>query len=537
MRIRFPSSAEPTLARYDPGLPKAGQGKSMIDLPNFSPLRITRKAGRATRKDLDAADHALIVTPLEFTASKSGLPHAALLQRLHARGMKRTDHRISSRLENTRATGVTIAAPKSETSAFDTLTWARETVSHCLKQDGGRLLITVVGFDEARAARLVAALVLACEAAAFSLASFKSQRKPDPAALKHVVLIAAPAAVPLAELAARAYGNNIARWFTTLPPNVLDAKNYRHLLIELAKAHGLQHEFISEKTLARRKAGAFLAVAQGNADREAGILRLSYVPRTRPTSTLALVGKGIIFDTGGNNLKPFKSMLDMHMDMQGSAVAAGLIVALAQSRAPYRVDAWLAITENRISARAYKSQDVVTASNGVTIQVVHTDAEGRMVLADTLALAARDKPDLILDFATLTGACETALTSAYSGVFTNRPATHSALIAAGSDSGERVWPFPMDADFDEALRSDVADVRQCTESGSGDHILAAKFLARFVPASQPWIHVDLSAGQRKGGLAHIPTECTGFGVGFSLSLLGDQLHFERGFAAEYAQRP
>jgi leucyl aminopeptidase len=291
---------------------------------------------------------------------------------------------------------------------------------------------------------------------------------------------------------------------------------------------------MSEKQLTRLKAGAFLAVSQGNADREAGILRLTYTPQAKSSRKLALVGKGIIFDTGGNNLKPFKNMLDMHMDMQGSAVAAGLLVALAQLRVPYRVDAWLAITENRISARAYKSQDVVTASNGTTIQVVHTDAEGRMVLADTLALAAREKPDLILDYATLTGACETALTSAYSGVFTNRPETHAALIAAGQQSGERVWPFPMDADFEEALRSDVADIRQCTESGAGDHILAAKFLARFVPAAQPWIHVDLSAGQRKGGLAHIPTECTGFGARFSLNLLIQQLRFDRGFSADVA---
>src|SRR5690606_30114197 len=117
---------------------------------------------------------------------------------------------------------------------------------------------------------------------------------------------------------------------------------------------------------------------------------------------LTLVGKGILFDTGGTNLKPFKGMLDMHMDMQGSAVALGTLVALKTLKVPYAVDAWLALTENRLSSTAYKSQDIVTAANGTSIQVIHTDAEGRMVLADALALAARDEPKLMIDYASLT---------------------------------------------------------------------------------------------------------------------------------------
>ena len=123
------------------------------------------------------------------------------------------------------------------------------------------------------------------------------------------------------------------------------------------------------------------------------------------------------------------------------------------------------------------------AANGVTIQVAHSDAEGRMVLADTLALAAREKPDLIIDFATLTGACVNALTERYSGAFTNRPQWHDAIEAAGRRSGERVWPFPMDEDYDSDLESSIADVLQCTPDSKGDHILAARFLSRFVPGA------------------------------------------------------
>jgi leucyl aminopeptidase len=212
-------------------------------------------------------------------------------------------------------------------------------------------------------------------------------------------------------------------------------------------------------------------------------------------------------------------MLDMHMDMQGSAVALGTAIALAQLKVPFAFDAWMAITENRLSAKAYKSQDVIHASNGTTIQVIHTDAEGRMVLADTLALAAREKPKLIIDYATLTGSCIAALTDRYSGVFSNREGADAVLLEAGRNSGERVWPFPMDDDFEESLKSETADIKQCAADGYGDHILAARFLMRFVPKAIAWVHVDLSAGQRKGGLAHIPTEITGFGVRYTLELL------------------
>jgi leucyl aminopeptidase len=237
--------------------------------------------------------------------------------------------------------------------------------------------------------------------------------------------------------------------------------------------------------------------------------------------SVTLVGKGICFDTGGINLKPHKSMYLMHGDMQGSAVAAGTLLALSRQRAPLAIDCWLALTENEIGPTAYRPQEVVTALNGVTIQVVHSDAEGRMALADTLALACREEPRVVLDFATLTGACVNALTERYSGVFTNRDDWQAALRDAGRASGERVWPFPMDADFDVELESKLADVLQCTLDNKGDHILAARFLSRFVPAETPWVHVDLAASERKGGLAHVPTEFTGFGVRYATHLLSD----------------
>lgn len=142
-----------------------------------------------------------------------------------------------------------------------------------------------------------------------------------------------------------------------------------------------------------------------------------------------------------------------------------------------------------------------------------------MVLADTLALAARTRPRFMLDFATLTGACVYALTERMSGVFTNRAALAEKLVAAGRESGERVWSFPFDADFDSDIDSKVADVAQCAVEGKGDHIHAARFLGRFVPQEIPWAHVDLSSATRAGGLGHVSTEVTGFGVRYALELI------------------
>jgi len=208
--------------------------------------------------------------------------------------------------------------------------------------------------------------------------------------------------------------------------------------------------------------------------------------------------------------------------MEGSAVALGTLLSLTRLGYRHPVDCWLAVTENRIGPSAYKSRDVVSAANGVTIEVIHTDAEGRMVLADTLALASSESPTMIVDYATLTGACVYALASRYSGVFSNRTDLYPLLVAAGRESGERVWGFPMDEDFEEPIESKVADIAQCAVNSEGDHIMAARFLQRFVGEDIPWVHVDLAAGHHKGGLGLIPTAVTGFGVRLTLTLLLDR---------------
>lgn len=172
-----------------------------------------------------------------------------------------------------------------------------------------------------------------------------------------------------------------------------------------------------------------------------------------------------------------------------------------------------------IGPAAYKPNDVVKTMKGKTIEVIDSDAEGRMVLSDTLWLAGTHKPDLMMDFATLTGACLRAIGTNYSGAYTNRSEWYSKIIEAGRESGERVWPFPNDKDYGRCLKSEVADIKQCRVTGGSDHIEAGYFLNEFVPETIPWVHVDLSAAESDEGLAHVETKLTGFGPRFVTSFL------------------
>ena len=308
---------------------------------------------------------------------------------------------------------------------------------------------------------------------------------------------------------------------TALPPNELTPASYRRRIRELAKSSALDIEEYDFQRLKKMGAGAFCAVAQGSDHEDAAIVHLRWQPKGElrsATKRIALVGKGICFDTGGHNLKPARYMTGMHEDMNGSAVVLGLLQAITRLNLPLAVDAWLAIAHNHLSPRAYTQNSVVKTLNGTTVEIVHTDAEGRMVLADTLTLAAKNKPQLMLDFATLTGSMHTALGSRYSGVFATSDELGRMAIDAGRQSGERVCVFPFDEDYESALDSKIADIKQCTLEGGADHILAARFLKKFTD-DRPWLHVDLSASSCTGGLGAAATDQTGFGVAWGLHFI------------------
>jgi leucyl aminopeptidase len=497
-------------------------------LPPETNPAVRRRTASASETGLARADAAaFIVGDRNPAAALATLPHAALWGSLYrnARRACKTPLLVT-RLPNARHTLAAVGFVRHGASAFERLELAGKLMRELVKPGVAALQCHAAALGAAEAAAAVEALASAALAAGAPMPHRKS--KPTPAQDLRAVDVHGGRAADLEVAAAVATGNHLARWLTTLPPNELDCLAYRRALAHLARREGWSFHFYDERALTRLGAGAFLAVARANDHRGAGIARLTYRPRgKRPRRRIGLVGKGICFDTGGINLKSHKGMYQMHGDMQGSAVAVGTLLTLARQRVPFAIDCWLALTENQIGARAYRPQEVVRAMNGVSIQVVHSDAEGRMVLADTLALAARAKPALLLDFATLTGACVNALTERYSGAFTNHASLEAPLQVAGRSSGERVWCFPMDEDFDADLDSTIADVMQCTMDSKGDHILAARFLSRFVPKDVAWAHIDLASSERKGGLAHVPTEFTGFGVRFAAQLLGDGAILDR----------
>lgn len=311
---------------------------------------------------------------------------------------------------------------------------------------------------------------------------------------------------------------NLVRHLAELPGNELRPKNYIEIVKEKLKGLPVQIEFLDQKKLKSLGANAFLAVVASNPSEPYGILHLRYRPKGAK-KTAAIVGKGLCYDTGGYNIKTGSGMFEMHRDMTGSAVAFALFQLLVKRRVNYAIDTYLALAENLISPTAYRPNDVITASNGVSIEVVDTDAEGRMALADTLVMASKPKPNLIIDFATLTGAVIRAIDTQRSGVFSNSEKLIQIAREAGDQTGERVWNFPIGGDYLKRLDSEYADILQCASGNNADHIYAATFLSQFIENDCPWLHVDLASESNKGGLGLSAREVTGYGVRLGAEVL------------------
>ncbi len=395
----------------------------------------------------------------------------------------------------------------------------RKAIKPLLDEKPETLSIAVYGDEPTREANACAAYYVTTVNAAVLPTRKKVEGKDDNQDyLKNIEIHGYQAGHNYADVNARVAGNTLCRKLSTMAPNELTPTIYREKVAKLAKEHSWKYEEFDMSALKEMGAGAFVAVGQGSEPLDAAIVHLTYAPKV-VEKHISLVGKGICFDTGGHNLKPAKYMQGMHEDMNGSAVTLGVLLAATEMQLPVKLDCWLAIAQNHIGPLAYKQNDVVTALNGMTIEIVHTDAEGRMVLADTLTLASREKPDLILDFATLTGSMHTAVTDRMSGVIGNRPALLCQAIGAGSQAGERIVAFPYEEDFDAELDSEVADIKQCTLEGGGDHMLAARFLGKFIENDVAWVHTDLSSYNRKGGLGAVQSDTNGFGVGFGLQMI------------------
>jgi leucyl aminopeptidase len=274
--------------------------------------------------------------------------------------------------------------------------------------------------------------------------------------------------------------------------------------------------------LAAAGMGSFLSVARGSHEEPRLLVLRHDPPGADGPPLLGLVGKAITYDSGGLSLKPPESLEDMKTDMAGGAAALTALGALAELETPVRAFAVVAATENMLSGHATRPGDVVRASDGTTIEINNTDAEGRLVLADALLHARTLEPAHLLDLATLTGTIEVALGTVYGGLYGNDAAWIERVRAAGERAGDPVWPMPTDAAYDRYLESNVADLKNTPERKRGSSSIAARFLARFA-GDGPWAHLDIAAvatQDRGGGLFARPGG-TGFGVRLIAELARD----------------
>ncbi len=291
----------------------------------------------------------------------------------------------------------------------------------------------------------------------------------------------------MAEVVAR---NMVAmRRLVNLPPNLLDPESFVQEAISLCQNLPIDLEVWDEARLKEEKCGALLAVASGS-DKPPRLLMMRY-RGTRSEPPVALVGKGVTFDSGGLSIKPTDSMLSMKMDMAGAATVLAIVKSAAELQLPTPLLGVVGLVENMISGRCMKLGDVITARNGKTIEMFNTDAEGRMVLADVLDVAVERNPSCIVDFATLTGACLVALGTDISGIMGNSSKLSEALQRVAKECGEWVWPLPMHPFFSEQIVGKVGDLKNMGDGRWGGATIAAKFLEEFV-AQTPWVHFDIA---------------------------------------------
>ena len=332
----------------------------------------------------------------------------------------------------------------------------------------------------------------------------------------------ARAAFKLAE--ALAEGVALTRDLVSEPANVLTPPVYAKKIRQLSR-DGINVEVLNEARLKRMGMGAIVGVAQGSQHgAHIVVMRWNGAGARGNKAPVAFVGKGVTFDTGGISIKPSAGMEDMKWDMGGSAVVVGLMRALARRNAKVNAVGVVGLVENMPSGTAQRPGDVVSSYSGQTIEILNTDAEGRLVLADALWYTqSRFKPRFMVDLATLTGAIIVSLGNYQAGLFANDEKLSRRLVAAGKAVAEPVWPMPMDDHYDKLIKSDIADMKNIGGRGGGS-VSAAKFLERFVN-KVPWAHLDIAGVTwTKEGSELVPKGGTGFGVRLLDRLVAD--HYE-----------
>jgi leucyl aminopeptidase len=324
-------------------------------------------------------------------------------------------------------------------------------------------------------------------------------------------------AVARAEVVAEAV-NQTRSWINT-PPGDLPPKAFADAAAQYAKGLKLDVEILDEKALAKGGYGGILGVGQGSAN-PPRLVRISYRP-SRAKKHVALVGKGITFDSGGLSLKPNDAMTTMKCDMSGAAAVIAAVVAVAKLAPRVAVSAYAPMAENMPSGNAQRPSDVLTMYGGKTVEVLNTDAEGRLVLADALVRASQDKADLIVDVATLTGACMVALGTRVSGIMANDDSLLDKIHDASGRAGEQMWPLPLPEELREKLDSPVADIANIGERWGGA-LSAGLFLKEFVPDGVDWAHLDIAGPAfNDKAFGYTPKGGTGAGVRTLIQIVED----------------
>jgi len=316
-------------------------------------------------------------------------------------------------------------------------------------------------------------------------------------------------------------GVNFARDLVSEPPNVLFPREYVNRLLKLKKL-GIKVTAYNEGKMKKLGMNSLLGVGQGSS-KESFLVTLEwYGNKKDKKSPLSFVGKGVCFDTGGISLKPAKFMEEMKYDMAGSAVVAGLIKSLALRKAKVNAVGVVGLVENMPGGNAQRPGDIVKAYNGKTIEVLNTDAEGRLVLADALSFTEKKfKPKFIIDLATLTGAIIISLGEEYAGLFSNNDELSKKLYDTGEKVNEKVWRLPLHKNYDKLMDSTIADIQNINYSGGAGSITAAQFLQRFIDKT-PWAHLDIAGMAFSKKAANLnPGGATGFGVRLLNQLIED----------------
>jgi len=438
---------------------------------------------------------------------------ASMLHRLGATGSADETTRLPSPDGVAAGTVLAVGVGRRDPDDPETLRRAMGAASRALVGVGSAVL-AIPGDDSAQAAALEGALL-----GAYAFTAFRSGDSGRPPLAEVVVSGTAEAVVVRVEALAAAV--NRARDWVNTPPGDLPPATFANQIVEAAADVPIEVEVLAEDELAEQGYGGIIGVGRGSAH-PPRLVRLAYRP-DGATAHLAIVGKGITFDSGGLSLKPAEAMIGMKTDMSGAAAAAAAAVAVAEVGLPVNVTVYAALAENMPSGSASRPQDVLRMYGGTTVEVLNTDAEGRLVMADALVRAGADEPDLLVDIATLTGACMVALGNRVAGLISDDADAAAQVKGAADAAGEQVWALPIPEEMRSKLDSQVADLANIGNRFGGA-LQAGAFLKEFVADGVAWAHLDIAGPARntEGAYGYTPKGGTGFGVR-TLMALADAL--------------